>query len=172
MNWCFHDKGPLPHIICQMSPLIVDMLPLTATSCMSLQITNVCLRLQMWIPGHLYKDFYASIGWKMMHCVWFTCHLQWTFHSPSKSFLLGRNTVTPGVFYKLLLAMVQNAEKLSRHIPCSCCNLYRLISYFTRGIKIMVFAIIVMMMMTQLLHFHQRISKHFINSEWIILQDM
>lgn len=61
------------------------------------------------------------------------------------SCLLARTTVTPAAFYKLLLAMVQNAEKLSRHIPCSCCNLYKLISYFTRGMKIMIFTIITMM---------------------------
>lgn len=54
---------------------------------------------------------------------------------------------TPAAFYKPLLAVVQNTEKLLRHIPCSCCNFYKLISYFTRGIKIMIFVIITMMMM-------------------------
>lgn len=65
----------------------------------------------------------------------------------ANSCLLARNTVTPEVLYKLLLAEVQNAEKLPRHIPHSCCNLYKLISYCTKGIKIMIFTIITMMTM-------------------------
>lgn len=85
----------------------------------------------------------------MVHSVLvsFICHIGQTFDSPSKFLLLAQNTVTPAAFYKPLLAVVQNTEKLLRHIPCSCCNFYKLISYFTRGIKIMIFVIITMMMM-------------------------